>query len=904
MTKMIGAAVGHYRIVEQLGEGGMGVVYKASDARLNRFVAIKVLPPEKLADPERKRRFAQEARAASALNHPNIVTIYDIGEADGVQYIAMEYIQGETLDRLFGRKGLPLKESLNFAVQIADALAKAHAAGILHRDLKPSNIMVTGDGIVKILDFGLAKLVEAEGSADRAATATAEAPLTQNGCIVGTTAYMSPEQAEGKPLDARSDIFSFGSVLYEMLTGRRPFTGGSTASTLAAIIMGNPVPPSEISGTLPLEVERAVLRCLRKDPQRRWQTMSDLKVVLQDLKEESDSGKSAAHVAARSDRGRKMWRLIAAAAFVFALAAAVAGWLFFRRTERPAIGTIERLTFETGVALHPALSPDGKFLAYAADRAGSFDIYVRQLAGRQTMRLTQHEADDWFPSFSPDGSKIVFRSERDGGGVYVVDLLGGNERKIADLGRVPGFSPDGSMVVYLVAAAVTNGGKLFLVPANGGSTQPFQPEFTIPGIGPTHSPPLWSPDGKYILFDGLRPGERNSRGWWIAPVHGGEAVRVGRPEPPPGLISRNASGLNCVAFAWRDHYIYYLEATSVTNANLYRIPIAERPWRLAGEPQKLASPTGVQWGASLSADGRVVFTSIALVGNICSVALKPDDGISFGEIQPITSDSTGKSGLSVASNGSRMAYSALKEDGVELRIRDLASGREDLIVASGKLPMLSLRLSADGSRLAYIDQVEGKLAAFLAEPGKSSRQLGQGFRVVGFFANPDEALVDVGGDLLARQNLASGSRVPLVDVSTPVSDSLDTALSPDDRWIAFILGLPDGTAALYLAPVQDRLAPEETWIKLAQDRNYLGRSRWSPDGKMLYYGSKRDGFLCIWAQRIASDGKPIGEPIAAWHNHNSRSIFPGWIELGVAPGRLYTVLVDMRGDLWSIKLPD
>ena len=569
----------------------MGVVYKASDARLNRFVAIKVLPPEKLADPERKRRFAQEARAALALNHPNIVTIYDIGEADGVQYIAMEYIQGETLDRLFGRKGLPLKESLNFAVQIADALAKAHAAGILHRDLKPSNIMVTGDGIVKILDFGLAKLVEAEGSADRAATATAEAPLTQNGCIVGTTAYMSPEQAEGKPLDARSDIFSFGSVLYEMLTGRRPFTGDSTASTLAAIIMGNPVAPSEISGTLPLEVERAVLRCLRKDPQRRWQTMSDLKVVLQDLKQESDSGKSAAHVAARSDRGRKMWRLILAAAFVFTLAAAVAGWLFFRRTERPAIGAIERLTFETGVALHPALSPDGKFLAYAADRAGSFDIYVRQLAGRQTVRLTQHEADDWYPSFSPDGSKIVFRSERDNGGVYVVDLLGGNERKIADGGRVPGFSPDGSTVVYLVAAAVTNGGKLFLVPANGGSTQPFQPEFTIPGIGPTHSPPLWSPDGKYILFDGLRPGERNSRGWWIAPVHGGEAVRVGRPEPPPGLISRNASGLNCVAFAWLDHYIYYLEATSVTNANLYRIPIAERPWRLAGEPQKLASPT-------------------------------------------------------------------------------------------------------------------------------------------------------------------------------------------------------------------------------------------------------------------------------------------------------------------------
>ena len=904
---MIGRTLSHYRVLEKLGEGGMGVVFKARDLRLDRDAALKMLPADKVSDPERCRRFVQEAKAASALNHPNIVTIYDIDEADGVHFIAMEFVAGKALDQLIGRKGLPLKDALRYAIQIADALGKAHAAGIVHRDLKPSNIMVTDEGLVKILDFGLAKLMEPAAESDEnAPTLTLErTPITEEGKILGTVAYMSPEQAEGKPVDARSDIFSFGSVLYEMLTGRRPFTGESTASLLAAILTKDPALPSGITGTLPLEVEQVVMRCLRKEPQRRLQTMSDLKVLLQDLKEGSESGTLSAVRLAPAPRTSKMRRLVGAGALLLTLAAAVAGWYFFGRgTERPAMGAIEHLTFETGVAMHPALSPDGKFLAYAADRGGSFDIYVRQLAGRQTMRLTQHEANDWYPSFSPDGSKIVFRSERDGGGVYVVDLLGGNERKIADLGRMPGFSPDGSTVVYLIAAAVTNSAKLFLVPADGGSPQPFQPEFTVPGIGPTHSPPLWSPDGKYILFDGVRPGERNSRGWWIAPVHGGEAVRVGRPASPPTRIS--PGGQSCVAFAWRDRYIYYLEAVAVTNADLYRIPIAERPWRLAGEPQKLASPTGAQWGASLSADGRVVFTSIALVSNIYSVALKPDNGISFGEIQPVTSDSTGKSGLSVASNGSRMAYSAIKEDGVELRIRDLASGREDLIVGSGRLAMLAPRLSADGSRLAYIDRVEGKLASFLAEPGKSSRLLGQDFKVVGFFTNPDEVLVRVGGerDLLARQNLAIGPRVPLIDFSTSPADTDDIALSPDDRWIAFILGLPDGTAALYLAPVQGRLAPEETWIKLAQDRNYLGRPRWSPDGKMLYYGSKRDGFLCIWVQRIASDGKPIGEPVAAWHNHNSKSIVPGWIELGVAPGRLYAVLVDLRGNLWSIKLPD
>src|SRR5207244_78231 len=216
---MIGRTFQHYEIVETLGRGGMGVVYKARDTHLDRFVAIKVLPPEKVADADRKRRFVQEAKAASALNHPNIVHIYDIAEADGVQFIAMEYVAGKTLGELIGRKGLRLNEALKYAVQIADALAKAHSAGIIHRDLKPSNIMVTENGLVKVLDFGLAKLAEtATGEFGETATVRApEGPNTEEGAIVGTTAYMSPEQAEGKKVDARSDIFSFGSVLYEMI---------------------------------------------------------------------------------------------------------------------------------------------------------------------------------------------------------------------------------------------------------------------------------------------------------------------------------------------------------------------------------------------------------------------------------------------------------------------------------------------------------------------------------------------------------------------------------------------------------------------------------------------------------------------------------------------------------------
>src|SRR6266852_2567122 len=224
---MVGQTLGHYRIESKLGEGGMGAVWKARDTRLDRFVALKTLPAEKLADEDRRRRFVQEAKAASALNHPNIVHIYDIADADAVPFIAMEYVAGKTLDQLIGRKGLRVGESLKYAVQIADALARAHSAGIIHRDLKPSNIMVDEHGLVKVLDFGLAKLTETS-PAELGQTATmraSEGPHTEEGTIVGTVAYMSPEQAEGKNVDARSDIFSFGSMLCEMVTGQRPFAG-------------------------------------------------------------------------------------------------------------------------------------------------------------------------------------------------------------------------------------------------------------------------------------------------------------------------------------------------------------------------------------------------------------------------------------------------------------------------------------------------------------------------------------------------------------------------------------------------------------------------------------------------------------------------------------------------------
>ena len=279
---MTGRSIAHYKVGEEIGQGGMGIVYKAFDTHLDRFVALKVLSGGIITDSERRSRFVQEAKAASALNHPSIITVHDIGRADDIDFIAMEYVSGKTLGELIGRKGMPVADVLKYAIQIADGLAVAHRAGIIHRDLKPANIMVTDQGLVKILDFGLAKLT-GPATHPEAITTESVAPKTTEGRIAGTVAYMSPEQAEGRAVDERSDIFSFGAVLYEMLTGCRAFQRESTTSTLAAILKDEPKPVSEIVTDIPEELGRVLTRCLRKDRNRRLQYIADVKVALEDL---------------------------------------------------------------------------------------------------------------------------------------------------------------------------------------------------------------------------------------------------------------------------------------------------------------------------------------------------------------------------------------------------------------------------------------------------------------------------------------------------------------------------------------------------------------------------------------------------------------------------------------------
>jgi Tol biopolymer transport system component/predicted Ser/Thr protein kinase len=456
---MVGKTISHYQILDKLGEGGMGVVYKARDTHLDRFVAIKVLPPEKVADPERKRRFVQEAKAASALNHPNIITIHDIAQESGIDFMVMEYVAGKTLAELIGRKGLKLNETLKCGVQIADALAAAHATGIVHRDLKPGNVMVTESGLVKVLDFGLAKLTE-PGSGELAPTQTLQ-PHTEEGTILGTVAYMSPEQAQGKPVDARSDIFSFGAVLYEMVTGRRAFRQDTPALTLAAILRMEPPP---LEPAIPRDVDKVVMHCLRKDPARRYQYMADVKVALEDLKEESESGALEGAAAVERKR-RRWWPWAAGAAAAVLLSVGLVWWL---REEAPPEDLRPVPLISTGNSCCPTFSPDGTKVAFgwtgeqdanpdAAAGTAHWEIYVKQIGapGNPTKLTTSPVGVTWGAidaAWSPDDRWVAYRRHRtDGSDLVLIPPLGGPERWLADLSGtadVTAWTPDGKWLAF------------------------------------------------------------------------------------------------------------------------------------------------------------------------------------------------------------------------------------------------------------------------------------------------------------------------------------------------------------------------------------------------------------------------------------------------------------------------
>src|SRR5579862_477202 len=541
---MIGETLRHYRIDAKLGAGGMGVVYRALDSHLDRPVAIKVLPAAALGNADRRARFAQEAKSASALSHRNIITIYDVdtGQVDGqpVDFIAMEYVAGKTLDKLIGRKGLRLTEALRYAIQIADGLAAAHGAGIIHRDLKPANIIVSDQGNVKILDFGLAKLSDPEEPDVYAATESVhlDAMLkTEAGTIIGTVAYMSPEQADGHKVDERSDIFSLGAVLYEMITGRRAFVGDSKLSTLASVLHNEPKPMGQSAEGVPREVERIIMRCLRKDPERRWQSVADLKVALEDVLEEVEAGKQtpAEGVAAARGGQRSLPLLILAAVVIVAL---TGGAYVGSQALAPPQPTFQRLTYRRGNVQAARFSPDGQTVVFSAQWANEpMTMFSMRPGSRESRPLDLPTGQ--VLSISSSGEMAILLGTTTPGTLARVPLSGGAPREILENVNDADWSPDGTSLAVsrtvegenrieypIGSVRYQNEGRspvLLRVSPNGESIAFFEPDndvgdYTVTVLGMSGQKRAlsrgwqavgglaWSPQGDEIWFGGAKAG--------------------------------------------------------------------------------------------------------------------------------------------------------------------------------------------------------------------------------------------------------------------------------------------------------------------------------------------------------------------------------------------------------------
>jgi Tol biopolymer transport system component len=882
---VIGRTLGHYRIDSKLGEGGMGVVYQAHDLHLDRPVAIKVLPPEAVADPHRRQRFVQEARSASALNHPNIIHIYDINSVDGVDYIAMEYVAGQTLDHVIGPAGLRLPEALRYAVQIADGLAKAHAAGIVHRDLKPSNVMITADGLVKILDFGLAKLTE-RASESSASDATLSL-RTEEGVIVGTVTYMSPEQAEGRRVDTRSDIFSFGAVVYEMLSGRRAFQAESRLGTLTAILHQEPPALEQV----PPSVRGILRRCLRKEPARRFQHMDDVRVLLDDLEPEAPT----APVATGSPRP---WPPVLVALLAAAALGAGAYWWWARRSVAPAPRLVfTRLTSDAGLTRDPALSPDGNLLAYASDRAaeGNLDVWVQQVAGGAPIRLTNHPADDTDPAFSPDGSRIAFRSDRDGGGIYIVPALGGEARLVARQGRNPRFSPDGNLLLYWtrLSGGAGAGGAAHVVPTAGGETRSVHPDIVLT------VPPIWSPDGRAVLLRGGRAGVQE---YWLAPLEGGTPRPtgffqwVGRYRLRPSL---EAPGFG----VWTGDRLLFGSGHGDAN-NLWEATLSAGTGQL-GEPRRLTSGSTVDTQPAI-AGSRMAYASLLVNTDVWSLPLDANQGKVTGEIRRLTSSIDIDTVPSISADGSKLVYETGRVDRTELRVRDLPGGREaTLTPAPGRFYWP--RISPDRSRVLYAADESPRRPFYVVPvggglPEKVCQDCGWPWSW-----SPDGArLLYVNSALPARNVscLEVGVTQGQVIVEHPEHGLFQGQFAPDGQWIAWLEVFAANRSRVLAAPLRG-CSPiaESDRRSITTGEAFDDYLAWSPDGRLLYFISDRDGFPCLWAVRLdLATRRPQGAPFSIAHFHSARRAFRhSRGGMSVARDQLVLNLTETTGNIWMAQ---